>query len=225
MRPDDPRHGTKSGGRVHRDDNEPVCAPCRRAEARYEQARQLDILNGRPRRVAASGIPLRIQALVTLGHSFARIGAALDMTDKAAWSMAHKPKAYACATTVAKIDALYDAWSMQLPPETTMPERKAAKYARTVAAKHGWLPPLALDDDRLDDPTYQPTAPRVTKPTDVDEVAIARRMHGDKTVRITPAERLELVRRWVATGRALNEMERITGVHSTRYRNQLEEAS
>lgn len=48
MTPDDPRHGSYAGGRVHRADNEDLCEPCRRAEARYEQERQLDITHGRP---------------------------------------------------------------------------------------------------------------------------------------------------------------------------------
>lgn len=226
MRTDDPRHGTYAGGRVHRKDDETVCDPCLRAEARYEQARQLDILNGRPRRIPAAGIQLRIRALVALGHSFARIGEALEMTLSGAWSLAHQDKAYSWATTAAKVDTLYEAWSMQLPPGETMPERKAAKYARTVAGKHGWLPPLALDDDRLDDPTYQPTALRPVKPRDLDDVAITRRMDGDRTVRLTKAEKAELRRRWVATGRPLNEMQRVTGVNSHRdYSTDLEEAS
>jgi hypothetical protein len=59
----------------------------------------------------------------------------------------------------------------------------------------------------------------------IDDVAVARRMQGDKTVHLTKEERFELVRRWQATGRPLNEMERITGVNKGRYRTCAQEAS
>lgn len=59
----------------------------------------------------------------------------------------------------------------------------------------------------------------------IDDVAITRRMHGEKSVWLTKEEKAELVRRWQKTGRSLNEMERVTGVNKGRYRNHLEEAS
>ena len=52
----------------------------------------------------------------------------------------------------------------------------------------------------------------------IDESAIYRRTNGDKTVRLTQAERAELVRRWATTGRSLAECERITGLNPQRYR-------
>jgi hypothetical protein len=124
---------------------------------------------------------------------------------------------------------LYDRLSMTLNQPTTQREKIAASRSKSYAKQHGWLPPLALDDEHLDDPQYDPVRPPksagVDLEQDIDEQAIWRRMQGDKAVRLTKAEKAELARRWVATGRPLNEMERITGVHSSRYRNQLEEAS
>jgi hypothetical protein len=173
MLPDDPRHGTYAGGRVHRADHQPVCDPCAYAEARYERARQLDILNGRPA-PCRPGHPPPLQALVALGHSFGRIGEALDMTGAGAWALGTRDRAYVRATTVAKVASLYEAWSMTLPPEITTNERKAAAYARTVATKHGWLPPLAWDDiDHDPEPAGHPTR------DDVDWVVVERILAGD----------------------------------------------
>lgn len=52
---------------------------------------------------------------------------------------------------------------------------------------------------------------------DLDDVAIDRAMDGDRSVRLSKAEKAELARRWIAAGRSLNEMERVTGINSHRY--------
>lgn len=109
--------------------------------------------------------------------------------------------------TVDKIEALFDELCMTPPPETNQRERIAASRARRYAAQQGWLPPLALDDLEGGEVAEQ----------DVDEVAIQRRMAGDKTVRLSKAEKVELARRWAASGRPLAEMERVAGVHAHRY--------
>lgn len=51
----------------------------------------------------------------------------------------------------------------------------------------------------------------------IDEVAIERRMQGDKAVPLTRTERVELVRRWVAAGRSRSDCARVTGVNAGRY--------
>lgn len=213
MTPEDPRHGTYAGGRAHRDLGQKPCRPCADAEARYQKARELDQLNGRPRMVPSLGYRRRLQALVALGHTFARIADALDITQAAAHYAAHRTNTLMRATTAAKIVVLYEAWSMTLPPETTSIERKNATYARTVARKHHWPRPLAWDDIDRD------AAPASLQRDrgHVDDVAIARRMDGDRTVRLTKAEAIELVRRWQAIGRPLNECERTTGLNARRY--------
>lgn len=56
----------------------------------------------------------------------------------------------------------------------------------------------------------------------VDDVAIDRRMAGDKSIALTVPESIELVRRWKATGRSLNECERVTGLNPGRYPTDVE---
>jgi hypothetical protein len=211
MLPHDPRHGTYAGGRVHRAHHQPVCDPCAYAEARYERARQLDILHGRPRSLPSLGTRRRLQALVALGHSFGRIGEALDMTGAGAWALGTRDRAYVRAVTVAKVASLYDAWSMTLPPEITTNERKAAAYARTVATRNGWLPPLAWDD--ID---HDPQAASTLDQGDIDWVVVERILAGD-IVPTTTTERQAVVARWPSTGRSLNDLARLTGWKVERY--------
>lgn len=111
--------------------------------------------------------------------------------------------------TVDAIEALYGELSMTLPPEANHRDRIAASRSRNYAKAHGWLPPLALDE-----PDWAETEP-ITE--DVDEVAVRRRMNGDKSVRLNVAEKAHLVRAWQAAGRPLNECERVTGLNPHRY--------
>lgn len=53
---------------------------------------------------------------------------------------------------------------------------------------------------------------------DVDEVAVQRRLWGDKSVRLNHAEQVEALRRWQALGEPLNEFERRTGLNYARLR-------
>lgn len=216
MTPDDPRHGTYAGGRTHRTAGQQPCEPCRRAEARYEQARQLDILNGRPRSLPALGTMRRLQALAALGHTFMRMADALSMTQAGAHHLATRNRGYVRATTAAKVDALYEAWSMTLPSEATTRERKAATYARGVARKHGWAPPLAWDDIDTD---HRPLRPAGARRSVVDDAVVLRILGGDwhLAATATPDERTAVTTGWTRSGRSLNDLERLTGWRADRY--------
>lgn len=60
---------------------------------------------------------------------------------------------------------------------------------------------------------------KTTRPDDgvLDEVAIARRMAGDKSVPLSRAERIELVRRWKASGRPISRVDTVAGLNHRRY--------
>lgn len=51
----------------------------------------------------------------------------------------------------------------------------------------------------------------------LDEVAIERRMSGDKTVKLTRTERVELVRRWVDSGQPITRCDQVAGINHRRY--------
>lgn len=110
---------------------------------------------------------------------------------------------------VDRIEALYTELSMTLPPEDRWHDKAAASRARSYAKARGWVPPLALDDD-----TDHSTP---VEDDYIDDIAIERRMAGDRSIRLTTSETVELVRRWRASDRPLNECERITGINTRRY--------
>jgi len=223
--PDDPRHGTYAGGRIHRKHGQKPCDPCSYAEARYERGRTHDRYNGRPRTIPSNGTTLRLRALFALGHTYARIGAELGFTTEAARRLAAHPPPLIRATTAARITRLYDAWSMTLPPATTRSETKSATYARNLAARKGWLPPLALDDDRLDDPTYTPRR-TVERGVTYDHAVVERVLSGERSPRqLRRAESAEIVRR--ARGRGLSDglIYELYGIKAERHPNTVEVAS
>lgn len=194
MSPDDPRHGTTAGRKAHETAGTPICVACARAAARYEQELQLDRFAGRPRILPARGTRRRVQALVALGHTFARMAEALEMTQSGACALAHRPASIVRSSTATKVASLYDAWSMTLPPAGTGKERKAATYARTVAAKHGWLPPLAWDDiDNDSRPAVGAVRRHDPKPLHVVDLIVVERALAGEHVAANVAERRQIV--------------------------------
>ncbi len=149
----------------------------------------------------------RVRALVALGWSMSSLGNRLGMSNPRNFIRTICDSTPMARETVDRIEILFAELCMTLPPETNQRERISASRSRRYAANRGWLPPLGLDDLAGDD----------AEGSEFDESALYRRMHGDKSVRLTKAEKEELARRWVASGRPLNEMERLTGVHSTRH--------
>lgn len=169
-------------------------------------------------RVDATGSIRRIRALVALGWSQAKLADLLGIT-RANFHFATGRRAQCTHGNAQAIARLYDDLSMTLPPENNHRDRIAASRARRYAKARGWLPPLGLDDERLDDPTYEPESLTPdTKTDDLDHAAIYRRTHGDKSVRLTQAEAAQLVEDWVTAGRPLNECQRITGINPQRTR-------
>lgn len=188
--------------------------PSKRITPRVEEkilAVRLDLAGGA--RVDSTGAVRRIQALVALGWSQSKICVRLGIQRSNFTDISQGRRTEITVAYDKAIRALYAEWSMQLPPEAGHRDRIAASRSRNYARAAGWVPPLAWDDDALDDPEAMPGA---VEAIDLDQVRVQRRMHGDKDVRLNAAEKTELVRRMVANGVAKNEIERRTGVNPQR---------
>jgi hypothetical protein len=108
-----------------------------------------------------------------------------------------------------RVAAAYDRLSMQIGPSSR---------TRNRAERADWLPPLAYDDDRIDDPDYSPLEAMsyVPKKYEVDEAVVLRVLAGE-TLPTTRAEKLEITRRWVASGRSSKSLAHRMGWKEGRY--------
>jgi len=98
-------------------------------------------------KVDATGTRRRLQALQAAGYSLSALGAALGVSEQAVSLWLRRDVVE--AATAAKVSALFGCW--QLRPG---PSARAAGYAR----RKGWAPPLAWDEDTIDDPAAKPYA-------------------------------------------------------------------
>lgn len=104
--------------------------------------------------VDAAGTRRRIQALVTIGWSQSRIGVRIGMQPG---NFNRTIKAdHVQAVTARKVKTIYEELWNQPQTGTDWHSKAAATRARNYAKAHGWLPPLAWDDETIDDPTTSP---------------------------------------------------------------------
>jgi hypothetical protein len=101
-----------------------------------------------------TGARRRLQALVAAGWSQARLARELGMTGANFGAMMRRDQI--TAGTARAVSDLYDRLWNQPPPEHDQRARIAASRARRHAAQRGWAPPLAWDDDLIDDPAAAP---------------------------------------------------------------------
>lgn len=151
--------------------------------------------------VPSAGTRRRLQALAVLGHSASALAPRLRM------SADYVSKLRSCTnhplmrrSTHDAVTVVYDA--LWVTAVTSPDGRRCA----TLAARAGWLPPAAWDDDSIDDPAAQPAMPDDT--SDLDEFEVELLMAGERRVAkwARSAERLEAVRRLAARGMTDNEI-------------------
>ena len=115
---------------------------------------EVDLADGA--RVDSTGAVRRIQALVALGWSQSKICIRLGVSRSNFTPIAQGARPTMLVAHDKAIRALYAEWSMRLPPQTQWRDKIAANRARNYAKAAGWLPPLAWDDDLIDDPNATP---------------------------------------------------------------------
>lgn len=152
--------------------------------------------------IDATGTRRRLQALAANGWSGAKIAAYLGIDRTGATRMFTAERV--AARKALAVAELYDRLWDQAPPERDRFDRAASTQARAVAVARGWPPPLAWDDDTIDDPDARPhgahRAPAVVDPIAVEQALAGRGGH------LNPAERREAVRIGTARGLSAEEL-------------------
>lgn len=127
---------------------------------------ELDLADGA--RIDGLGVARRLQALVALGWSMSKLADCLGVHPTNFTPIIHGRRDTTVGTDRAVRD-LYDALSMTLPPESRHHEKSSATRARRYAVIAGWAPPLAWDDDALDDAAAVPDLGEQSKRDTVED--------------------------------------------------------
>jgi hypothetical protein len=139
--------GTTGGYQAHRRAGETTCAPCRAAAAadrRYRVA--YDYLTGGQRMlIDATGTRRRVRALVRIGWPLSHLATRLGVSVQNVCAYTHRVQVR--QSTALKVAALYDELSMLPGPSSSALIRARSK---------GWPPPLAWDDEDIDNPAARP---------------------------------------------------------------------
>lgn len=150
--------------------------------------------------VDATGTRRRLQALVAIGWSQTRLA------DQLGWNVGNfnslilgRDCPRVQHDTQVRVRALYDRlWNV--PPVAANGHQKGGiTYAKRVAAKRGWVPPMAWDDETIDDPAARPHSGNRVRPGAVDELTVDLFLDGHRLTLGKP-ERVEVVRRLAARG-------------------------
>lgn len=204
-----------------------------------ENAAAIVGITGRPNSttfVSAVGTRRRIEALVALGWLSTEVCLRAGLSQQFLPDLMHREQATVTADTASAVAAVYDDLSMTVPPMT--PHRRRSK---TLAAKHGWAPPLAWNDIDTDttaegscttegctnklvrnglcDKHYRATTVKTGRQDyhDAIDPIVVERLLAGQTVTSTRAEKNEAMRRWLADGRSERSLCEIHGWKDNRY--------
>jgi hypothetical protein len=154
--------------------------------------------------VPVIGVLRRIQALLAMGwrHHDLDVRTGLD-TERLLW----RGHGWVPAAVHDVVDRVYNTLSMTPGP---------CPLTRDAARGAGYAPPLAWDDDTIDNPAVLPNLHGDGGELGVDEAAVLRRIAGDH-VTLTPAEAAEVVARMRRAGHTDAAITRITRLRTDRY--------
>lgn len=108
-------------------------------------------IEDRPARMDPTGAGRRIEALIALGYTENRIAEGIGISQPNLWKLFGGRASWIRPETFDRIDAVFRELSV-LP----MPEGWVAERARRRARRRGWVPPLAWDENAIDDPNAVP---------------------------------------------------------------------
>lgn len=164
-----------------------------------------------PSTFPAVGLIRRVRALVAIGYNIDHIAAESGVCDCVISRLRRGIGQHATLPIGIALAEAYERLCMS--PVEGWVAGKQRRWAR----KNGWAPPLAWDD--IDNPKARPLG--ITRDSrtrrGVDEVAIQRRMAGDRSVNVHGEESAEVVRRLFAAGYSSGWIEEQTGLKADRY--------
>lgn len=132
-------------------------------------------------KIGAHGTRRRLQALQALGWSPRQLAVGLSASSEYVGKISRGEVPKVRVTTALAIRDLYDKlWDSQ-PPQADQRQRMIVTRMRRKAARNGWAPPMAWDDDTIDDPATEqqganPVADGRTKLPSTDELMWLIRM-------------------------------------------------
>lgn len=166
------------------------------------------------------GVQRRVQALAAIGWSAAEVARRVGVDPDGVKQLRRREVKQVKVDFAERIIATFDELCMTAMPPTG---DAVATRQRNEARAKGWPPPLAWDDIDHDDAPATPVA--CAAEDDLDELAVQRAFDGDTSVLpLNAAERLELVRRWLAADRTTNVLEHEYGINPWREVKALREA-
>jgi hypothetical protein len=161
-----------------------------------------------PGSVPCLGVLRRLQALLAMGwpHDDLDVRTGLDTE-----GLLFRGHGWVPAHVYDVVDRVYNMLSMTPGP---------CPRTRDIARDAGYTPPLAWDDDTIDNPAVLPNlhgdADQLGDDLDVDEAAVLRRIAGDR-VPVTQSEAAEIVARMRRAGHTDAAITRITRLRTDRY--------
>jgi len=115
-----------------------------RCRSHYAIFRKRELVLGRwVARQDSIGTARRIRALVAIGYTQAELAQKIGMHESWVCKLAKGDRAQVNSATVQRVGEVYDRLSMT---------PGASDRARRHALRHGWPPPLAWEEDGIDDP-------------------------------------------------------------------------
>jgi hypothetical protein len=127
-----------------------------RAAVHQRQYRKQRYLTG-PSRVDATGTHRRLQALQAVGWNPRALGERLNYSRNWVYEVLDRPVVNTFTADVVR--RLYDELWDQVPPQRKPYELAAFTRQVNRARRAGFAPPLAWDDDTIDDPAAAPALP------------------------------------------------------------------
>lgn len=124
-------------------------------------------------RVDATGTRRRLQALIFLGWTLEQLGEGIGASATSVYRALRNETVL--AERASSVADLYDRLWDKRPTLVTGHDKTSASKARKMAAERGWAPPMAWDDETIDDPDAVPEGTslevnRVKKLPSMDEL-------------------------------------------------------